>query len=861
MPLQKGFAAYWDRARETGADQNRQGIDGQVVRKRVVPSTTKAYDKVTTMFEDYCTKYGLQAAVAAYDMRTLKDFMNIVSWGIEGKYGDPTPGEQAIICKWNYLTANIRRKYGKDVPREATSSVTNTFVIPSIGAASRKRPKRQATTSRFVHLVATLWERDWHLYRQPQARVSLSAEILVYSSSSARIGEMIQSSSRPGTGKGVYFRDVVMVVFRNEEGMAEFAVRVVRPAKGQTYNPENNPEHAMHEGRGAKPFFLNPVLMFLALWIARGAFRDYSTVDQILDIPPPAQGRDAHVLHWRDGNLPLFPGVDQRIQKANAFDAHRYFLGKRAGFPYPPTIHEIRAEGVSLVDSMYSGSKRMKHAGHANPRIHNKFYEPNLATDLQSLQEGNDPRTLVNEVFRELSIPRHPDLAQELPAAEQYRLQQREDYRDIQRALADGQTGINRSRLYTKLRGLEKRALDVFQRSQQQAGPIEPGCEDDDGYSLGPQRSRYARACRLMPLRRRLAENIFKVGHLRSPLGRQVLADLIALAGQRHEIEIRTGLEADRCHCDVAHDSNDGASSSSGEESDDGWNSSVGDGSGDDGDAGCHGFGEFCFICDTWFTGRPQWEEHCRSHVGNPSTIPAQCNPLIYGATLVHPGFCPVCLGNGHFSQYLDRGSWKKHVDACFGVWVGSHRRPLSCPFPHPKCAALAVDPLTLVFHWWDIHVISIPRETVDKLQDVDLTVESIAPSRQRGFAFIDQTQFAKARVLAGDDGVRPGRSGKRGVPSIAEDVKTDRRRARDLSRGEASTDDCQPAKRLKTRKYPTIAVVIPWSPLWSSTRSTALSPGRLVDQRGSGHTPMTELNTQKSRNSRSACSFHLNHT
>ncbi len=49
----------------------------------------------------------------------------------------------------------------------------------------------------------------------------------------------------------------------------------------------SRPEHSVHEGLEPRPLFYNPVLTMLARAIAENAFRDYSTIKELLEIEPP----------------------------------------------------------------------------------------------------------------------------------------------------------------------------------------------------------------------------------------------------------------------------------------------------------------------------------------------------------------------------------------------------------------------------------------------------------------------------------------------------------------------------------------------------------------------------------------------
>ena len=103
-------------------------------------------------------------------------------------------------------------------------------------------------------------------------------------------------------------QDISFGVFHNEHGMAEFAMQVVKDAKGMTFTPSKRsvprrsrisrcwgrlivgrPEHSLHEGLEPRPLFWSPILTHLAMFVGRGAFRDYDSTDGLLDIEPPQE--------------------------------------------------------------------------------------------------------------------------------------------------------------------------------------------------------------------------------------------------------------------------------------------------------------------------------------------------------------------------------------------------------------------------------------------------------------------------------------------------------------------------------------------------------------------------------------------
>lgn len=46
------------------------------------------------------------------------------------------------------------------------------------------------------------------------------------------------------------------------------------------------PEHLLHEGLETRPLFWNPILTYLAMFVGKVAFRDYKTMDELLDVDP-----------------------------------------------------------------------------------------------------------------------------------------------------------------------------------------------------------------------------------------------------------------------------------------------------------------------------------------------------------------------------------------------------------------------------------------------------------------------------------------------------------------------------------------------------------------------------------------------
>ena len=122
------------------------------------------------------------------------------------------------------------------------------FVLQSeLGLARRKRESYYANMIYFVHLGTQLWQNDLHKYEMPGIRIEVWAEIQLHAFTSAKVSEYLESTCRAGSGRGLHFQvpflsycwvahtvltymilDIAFGVFRNEHGMAKFAMQAVR---------------------------------------------------------------------------------------------------------------------------------------------------------------------------------------------------------------------------------------------------------------------------------------------------------------------------------------------------------------------------------------------------------------------------------------------------------------------------------------------------------------------------------------------------------------------------------------------------------------------------------------------------------
>jgi hypothetical protein len=91
------------------------------------------------------------------------------------------------------------------------------------------------------------------------------------------------------------------------------------------------------------------MLFVLAMLVARNTFRDYKTVDEVLDLEPP-EGEGFLIFRWDPSveDQPFFEASSGDIETASAIGRYLKELGIRANYVNPPTFHDFRAEGLTL---------------------------------------------------------------------------------------------------------------------------------------------------------------------------------------------------------------------------------------------------------------------------------------------------------------------------------------------------------------------------------------------------------------------------------------------------------------------------------------------------------------------------------
>ncbi|KAF9645059.1 hypothetical protein BDM02DRAFT_3190050 [Thelephora ganbajun] len=451
-PFKRSFMEALVRSEASGSWDERANTTNAPVYKELQRATQDNYFHALEMWDGFLTSLDDDWVKDPNDLRTAKGFVSFIASDIPGRERGSKPSQSSVTQNWKWARRGCIKPEVKTSTRNASLgrvSVSESVLLTSLQYIMgelqqkmqlplRKRVRRFAAVPHFIRLGTQLWGRDWATYGRPGDRVDLWAEIQLNVFTSARVGEYIESTARAGSGRGLRYQDVSFGIFRNEYGDAEFAMQVVKDAKGMIFLPCRRPEHSLHEGLEERPLFCNPILTHLAMFIAKGAFRDFKTMEQLLTLKPSNE-EEMFLLRWEPHmlDLPIYQRKDGKVESASTFSTRLRSLARRAGYACPPTIHDFRAEALFLIGKPLALS-RMRQAGHRDDRTYAEYYAPtNPGTDGRGSYFGGTRRTLVNGRFRALTVAWNPELYQSLPAEKMCELEKRLGFTTIEEQLLE----------------------------------------------------------------------------------------------------------------------------------------------------------------------------------------------------------------------------------------------------------------------------------------------------------------------------------------------------------------------------------------------------------------------------------------
>ncbi|KAK0723569.1 hypothetical protein B0T26DRAFT_642853 [Lasiosphaeria miniovina] len=453
-----------------------------------------------------------------------------------------------------------------DYTKERYKDQMDLWIEKELGLSIATRPKKYLTLENYMYLEKQLWQNDGYDYVHEAYRVFISGKLKCHVFTPARLGEISEGSTRRGTGKGLRYKETVMLVAW-KDGEPELRFSLKREfAKAMHDKEQQRPTHLLYEHLPGQPLVVNPMLFLLAICLAAGAFKNYKTLKEVLDVRPPANQR-YWVLEWSSHvlDLPVFPevsvdGATNKIQTGNSFNTQLKALSIRAGIS-PVTVHSMRREALILATvNGYSDRELMKFAAHTNKMTLTRDYLSSITVvdglaGFLKLPLRSDQA----EDFRSMTVNRNPELLQSLPAKTHDQLRQREDYVAITKKIDDltleiscAQKGAaardlksERGQLYEQRRVLEEEELNRIRGDQERIHPSE--CKEK--VYVDQHRSRFDRLRHMMLERERLSVTLFCVAPMRSPEGESAIEDLISLVKNNCRVAYQPSLRPLRTQC------------------------------------------------------------------------------------------------------------------------------------------------------------------------------------------------------------------------------------------------------------------------------------------------------------------------
>ncbi|RHZ53562.1 uncharacterized protein CDV56_101788 [Aspergillus thermomutatus] len=667
--------------------------DDKEIKRAVLPRTAKKYDRSLMIFDRFLELH--PAACSPPDIKTYKGFLEFYARNTPGRIEEkPTP-ETVENFRRDFETA-LARVRDFCVPK--SMSITMKEYIMSdlktkLGLPDAEMSRDGLSPNDLTILLTQLWCRDFKEYRgqyPDRSRVQLTASILLYCFSSARTGEVHESTARRSIARqkdgaddnnanlqasamAACYKHFILTI-ELVDGIPMLVLTYAREfVKGywrmKKWEP---PVHAFYEVyREEVPLFFNLILFMLPLFSADRAFRHYKSYTEILDEVDSIKLSDLesqsnHVIsriHFRKDLLdtPVFRPFSElncetstgRARGADAFGKEFAALGYRSGYEQNVTARACRRWALMETDKKYSQTARMKYASHTEARTFGRSYAHPVC-------EVDGPATYLNIASRDehiqnrrsMGIHRNPNLWQSLPAKAEFEFQEREDvmaldteFAFLSAQLAKADSPEKAHEIHLQRRRVQSQKDKLYLEELKRQREVQQGTQTG---SICEQTLFHYRR-RAMPERDLLAQILPTKSTIRSSAGRDVMNALEAICSQYHPVTYRSGLRPVhgkfyahrqwlhlyRCYHERLRQM------------------SVDD------------FAEFCYECDLWFNNQNEWHQHCQDHLSKPSEL-LRCDPIIFRNCPVKPGYCPFCLGNTslgpirQMEQYLDMSKWKE---------------------------------------------------------------------------------------------------------------------------------------------------------------------------------------------------------
>ncbi|KAJ5491931.1 Zinc finger C2H2 [Penicillium expansum] len=419
------------------------------IQRTVLPRTESGYSDTLLIFDNFVTLH--PQAIIPPDIRTCRAFLEWVSRGMNGRI-EERPTVETIQGFFRKFATGMKRKRKFEFP-PATRTTINEYIVGELKikiplSTEQMNKDGGVSPNDLTILMTQLWCRDHHEYRgdpADRARVQLSAAMLLYCFTSARTGEVHESTARRHGAREIGEESddadlearVMAACYKHFEltietvdGMIMLVLTYEREfVKGYWRKTKwEIPKHAFYEVYAEDmPIFLNFLTFFLPMAVADKAFRDYGSVREILDAVDlyekvgHSEDKILEVICVREEmrNLPVFRQyLEHHVEssKGNARGSRFFWQG---------------------LDKKYSESARMKFAGQTNRNTYGKSYaHPLSEVDGPANYLGIASRQEHIQNRRGMGLYRNSALSQLLPAKAEFEFLAREDIHALDQTMA-----------------------------------------------------------------------------------------------------------------------------------------------------------------------------------------------------------------------------------------------------------------------------------------------------------------------------------------------------------------------------------------------------------------------------------------
>ncbi|KAL6229166.1 hypothetical protein BDW75DRAFT_250082 [Aspergillus navahoensis] len=554
--------------------------DDKEIKQAVLPRTAEQYERSVKIFDQFLALH--PAARSPPDNKTYKGDFRV-------------PKNMSNTLK-EYIISDLKTKL-------------------SLSDAEMSRDR--LSPNDLTILLTQLWCRDFKENRgqyPDRSRVLLTASILLYCFSSARTGEVHESTARrsrarqkdDGDDNDANLRASAMAACNKARIKLSHFILTIELVDGipmlvLTYAREfvkgywrmkkgEPPVHAFYEVyKEEMPLFFNFILFMLPLFSADRAFRHYKLCTEILDELDSIKVSD---LESQSNHI-----ISRIHFRKDLSDIPFAALGYRSGYEQNVTARACRRWALMEADKKYSQTARMKHASHTEARTFGRSYAHPVC-------EVDGPATYLNITSRQehiqnrrsMGIHRNPNLWQSLPAKAEFEFQEQEDvvkldteiaFLSAQLAKADSQETAHQ--IHLQRRRVQNQKDKLYLEELKRQREVQQGTQTGSVY----EQTLFHYRRRAMPERDLLAQILPTRSTIRSSAGREAMKALETICSQYHPVPYRSGLRPGndgKCMCGESVDSVDN-------------------------------FAEFCFECDVWFNNRNQWREHCQDHLSKPTEL------------------------------------------------------------------------------------------------------------------------------------------------------------------------------------------------------------------------------------------------